>query len=133
MQALWLRVQDDPFEPARLLAAALPLPVIVLSDRPLEEEALEAFTGGARGYCNTHAQPVLLHRVWSVVVAGGLWIGEPLKLRLVRATAQAAPHPRWQSELQALNGAERQVLEAVAGRAPVHQKEHRLAAGKPSH
>jgi DNA-binding NarL/FixJ family response regulator len=100
VQALWLHVPDDPFDAAQVLACALPVPVIVLADRPREQEALEAFTGGARGYCNTHAVPELLQQVASVVGAGGLWVGQPLASRLERATAFLAS-PRGRERLRA--------------------------------
>jgi len=63
-------------------------PCIVLSDRPTDEEALAAFSAGARGYCNTHAAAKLLIQIASVVVQGGLWIGEPLMQRLISATSR---------------------------------------------
>ncbi len=63
-------------------------PCIVLSDRPTDEEALAAFSAGARGYCNTHAAAQLLVQIASVVLQGGLWIGEPLMQRLIGATSR---------------------------------------------
>ncbi|MDP1741761.1 MAG: response regulator transcription factor [Polaromonas sp.] len=63
-------------------------PCIVLSDRPTDEEALAAFAAGVRGYCNTHAAAQLLIQIASVVLQGGLWIGEPLMQRLISATSR---------------------------------------------
>ncbi|OOG45058.1 response regulator transcription factor [Polaromonas sp. A23] len=64
------------------------LPCVVLSDRPTDDEALAAFSAGARGYCNTHAAAQVLVQVAAVVLQGGLWIGESLMQRLVGATSR---------------------------------------------
>lgn len=56
---------------------------IVLSDMPNDSEALEAFVCGARAYCNTHATPMLLQQVSSVVLQGGMWIGQSLMQQLL--------------------------------------------------
>jgi two-component system nitrate/nitrite response regulator NarL len=63
-------------------------PCVVLSDQPTDEEALAAFADAARGYCNTHANAQLLVQIASVVLQGGLWIGEPLMQRLIGATSR---------------------------------------------
>jgi len=59
------------------------VPVVVLSDRPNDDEALAAFSATAKGYCNSHATAELLQQVDAVVRNGGLWIGEALIHRLV--------------------------------------------------
>jgi two-component system, NarL family, nitrate/nitrite response regulator NarL len=56
---------------------------VVLSDVPNDSEALEAFVSGARGYCNTHSAPLLLRQVSTVVMQGGMWIGQSLMQRLL--------------------------------------------------
>jgi hypothetical protein len=85
---LWLRARHGvPIEsqilgiPAHLQA----IPLVVLSDEPSDEEALAAFSAGARGYCNSHAAPSLLQQISGVVLSGGLWIGESLMHRLMTA------------------------------------------------
>lgn len=118
--AAWVRLGEEP------LAVTLEkvhrqvgttVPCIVLADHPDDEEALAAFAAAARGYCNTHAVPLLLRRIADVVAQGGLWIGESLMQRLLRATAQlpvppAVPGVRpWDDGLTAR---ERQVALAVA-------------------
>ncbi len=93
------------------------LPLIVLGDQPSDEEALQCFAVGARGYCNTHAVPELLQRIADVVLQGGLWIGETLMQRLLQGTARMplpAPSgspPDWAA---LLTERERQVASAVA-------------------
>lgn len=93
-----------------------PVPIIVLSDTPSDQEALAAFSAAARAYCNSHATPEVLLQVARVVEQGGLWIGESLMKRLVQATAGIAPAapasvPAWESRLTAR---EREVAQAVA-------------------
>jgi two-component system, NarL family, nitrate/nitrite response regulator NarL len=86
---IWLRINHDLPVASQIDAISLTLklaPFVVLSDRPSDEEALAAFGCGAKGYCNTHASTALLVQISSVVLQGGLWIGESLMLRLVSAT-----------------------------------------------
>ncbi len=52
--------------------------LIILSDRPGEDEALAALGAGASGYCNGHAAPEVLRQVATVVANGGLWVGQSL-------------------------------------------------------
>jgi DNA-binding NarL/FixJ family response regulator len=88
---VWLRLPEGAtaaewIQKTRQLHASAP--VVVLSDRPDDEEALDCFAAGARGYCNTHADAELLRRVAEVVLQGGLWIGESLMQRLLQGTAR---------------------------------------------
>jgi len=88
---VWLRLERESSVDAQVqhLASQVGLiPCVVLSDEPTDEEALAAFSAGARGYCNTHATAQLLSQVATVVLQGGLWIGESLMQRLVSATSR---------------------------------------------
>lgn len=90
----WLRI--DSGSPVAEQIAALQqqlgaVKCIVLSDQPNDEEALAAFAAAARGYCNAHANAALLRQVASVVMHGGLWIGESLMQRVISATARLLP------------------------------------------
>jgi len=88
---VWLRLERGgslQIQLERLGAQFGQTPCIVLSDRPADEEALAAFAAGARGYCNTHSAAPLLIQIASVVLQGGIWIGEPLMQRLIRATSR---------------------------------------------
>lgn len=90
---LWLRLEQDVSAAEQVAGVALRfglLPCIVMSDIPQDEEAMAVFSAGARGYCNTHADPVLLRQIAGVVLQGGLWIGESLMQRLIGATARVA-------------------------------------------
>jgi DNA-binding NarL/FixJ family response regulator len=82
----WLRLQSGIPVAAQVqgLRRHLPDPVlIVLSDTPSDDEGMEAFSAGARGYCNSHASEAVLRQVFNVVSQGGLWIGESLMERLL--------------------------------------------------
>lgn len=88
---LWLRLERGSSVAVQVqhLASQFRLvPCVVLSDQPNDEEALAAFSAGALGYCNTHATSQFLGQVASVVLQGGLWIGESLMQRLVSATSR---------------------------------------------
>lgn len=88
---LWLRLDRDVSAAEQVASVALRfglLPCIVMSDIPKDEEAMAVFSAGARGYCNTHADPALLRQIAGVVLQGGLWIGESLMQRLIGATAR---------------------------------------------
>jgi DNA-binding NarL/FixJ family response regulator len=86
---VWLRLQnssngtpvDQQIKAVRdhIGTAAL----LVLSDIPNDDEAMQAFSHSARGYCNSHAAAEVLQQVASVVEQGGLWIGESLMSRLL--------------------------------------------------
>jgi DNA-binding NarL/FixJ family response regulator len=104
------------------------VPVVVLSDRPGEDEALAAFSAGAKGYCNSHSTPALLRQVEAVVLNGGLWIGESLMQRLVGAvhrTHAAAPSEStdWH---EVLTEREYEVVEAVCSGASNKEVAQRL-------
>lgn len=107
---VWLRI--DTAAPVAQQIAAIQerlgaVKCIVLSDQPNDDEALAAFAAAARGYCNTHASAATLRLVSSVVMQGGLWIGESLMQRVISATSRlfppSAPEPtpaaNWRTSL----------------------------------
>jgi DNA-binding NarL/FixJ family response regulator len=85
---VWLRLEHGLPATEQIQHFASQNSVVVLSDQPTDDEALAAFSAGARGYCNTHATAQLLSQVATVVLQGGLWIGESLMQRLVSATSR---------------------------------------------
>jgi DNA-binding NarL/FixJ family response regulator len=121
-QLVWLQMDRGatlPEQLTRIPGALRRLPLVVLSDLPADEEALEAFASGARGYCNSHAVPAVLQQVAGVVLQGGLWIGESLMHRLIGATSRVPlPEAARQDEpfewVSGLTDRERQVAEAVS-------------------
>lgn len=103
---VWLRLEQGvpvALQMERLAPRLKLVPCVVLSDLPTDEEAIAAFSAGARGYCNTHAFAQVLIQVAAVVLQGGLWIGESLMQRLVSATSrvqvQASVRPSWSKDL----------------------------------
>ncbi|MCF8199416.1 MAG: response regulator transcription factor [Sulfuritalea sp.] len=89
---LWLHLDDDSSalaQLANLRNAAPKALVIVLANKPDNEEALTLFSEGARAYINAHATVANLRQVSNVVQAGGLWIGESLMKRLLVSTQTA--------------------------------------------
>ena len=124
VDVVWLRLEPGLAVATQIegLSPQLRLvPCVVLSDLPTDEEALAAFASGARGYCNTHAASQLLSQIATIVLEGGLWIGESLMQRLVSATSRLqAPLPDsppaslkgdW---MKSLTDRERQVAETIA-------------------
>ncbi len=89
---VWLRLRAElPFR-EQLLAAREQVgqhPYVVMSDLPNDDEALAVFALGARGYCNSHASAAVLQQIATVVLQGGLWIGESLMQRMIVMSAQA--------------------------------------------
>jgi DNA-binding NarL/FixJ family response regulator len=59
-----------------------PVRLIVMSNLPDDDEALEAFRLEARGYCNSHASPDLLKQIAQVVLKDGMWLGASLMNKL---------------------------------------------------
>lgn len=85
---VWLRLEPELPVAVQIQAFPSHFSLVVLSDQPSDEEAMAAFSAGARGYCNTHATAQLLSQVATVVLQGGLWIGESLMQRLISATSR---------------------------------------------
>jgi DNA-binding NarL/FixJ family response regulator len=90
VKLVWIRLDNEkpPSEQIERLGAWLgTVPFVVLSDIPSDNQSLEVFGLGAKGYCNAHATATNLRQVSQSVLSGGLWIGASLMQRLVRATA----------------------------------------------
>ena len=107
--AVWLRLEGDCKIDALIAAIHAqcgPLPVVILSDMPNDDEALAALSAHARGYCNSHAGAQVLAKVASVVIQGGLWIGETLMHRMLSVqhlvqVPLGAQRPNWRERLTA--------------------------------
>jgi two-component system, NarL family, nitrate/nitrite response regulator NarL len=115
---VWLRLQPglsvaQQLRDLRILANSAVC--IALSDTPNDSEALEAFVGGARGYCNTHSTPMLLQQVATVIGQGGMWIGQSLMQRLLSMSqpigSKAAGRSDW---AEVLTSRELQVARTLA-------------------
>lgn len=116
---VWLRLQAD-FPPAaqilEIRQKVANIPFVVLSDAPSDNDALTAFAGSARGYCNSHATAAILQQVSGVVLQGGIWIGESLMQRLVAQTDNLIVDSSSQAAgaLDSLTPRELEVAQAVA-------------------
>lgn len=128
---LWYRLTQGERPSVQLQRLAPPLrelPLVVLSDLPADEEALDAFSAGARGYCNTHSVAPLLKQVASVVLQGGLWIGPSLMSRLLTATSQLpSAQPGGDAWAERLTAREREVARAIASGASNKEVARQLA------
>lgn len=71
-------------------SAAGAVPVIAMSDVPDDTQGLAALGAGVAGYCNGHADPVVLQLVATTVLNGGIWVGQSLMQRLMTTTANMA-------------------------------------------
>lgn len=116
---VWLRLQpglDIGTQISGLRQRFSGTALVVLSDAPSDNEALAAFAGAARGYCNSHAAPAILQQVAMVVHQGGIWIGESLMQRLVAQTDNlVVAHPNENDHrLDSLTPRELEVAQAVA-------------------
>lgn len=116
---VWLRLQAKPSIGPQMLAVRQRFSstaFVVLSDTPSDNEALAAFAGAARGYCNSHATPAILQQVGMVVLQGGIWIGESLMQRLVAQTDNlvAASSIQNSNRIDSLTPRELEVAQAIA-------------------
>ena len=58
---------------------------VVMTNIPLANEALACLAAGAKAYVNVHAGSETLKQIASVVMEGGIWLGEDLMQYLVFA------------------------------------------------
>ena len=115
---VWLRLQAG-IPVANQIAAVRSVlgttPLLVLSDLPEDEEALEVFGLGARGYANSHASAETLKQIASVIDHGGLWVGENIMQRLLTGMQRVAlPRATIPSSQHRLTGRELEVARAIA-------------------
>ena len=61
--------------------------IVILSNIPRFEEAIECLKGGARAYVNAFAGPQTLNQIAEVVNEGGIWLGADL-MQLLIASSQ---------------------------------------------
>jgi DNA-binding NarL/FixJ family response regulator len=99
------------------LAVSTGLPVVVITDKPSNDEAMAAVQAGAMGYCHCMAIPSQLQEIAVVVEHGGLWVGQALLQKLLLASVAAAPRvgdSHASAALAALTDRERMVAAEVA-------------------
>jgi len=98
---------------ARLAGGA---PVIVLSNEPRQDQAMQSLAAGARGYCHAYATAPMLDQVATVVRNGGLWLGPELMSTMIGAASKQllADADGLGDQLDALTPRERSVAIEVA-------------------
>lgn len=117
---LWLRLVGQGQGPGLLadIRQRVNVPIVVMSDIPTESDAATCMAAGAAGYCNTHAAPEVLQQVASVVMQGGLWLGQELMQRLMGSASvllsRQPVHSIGANELAALTERELDVARRVA-------------------
>lgn len=117
---VWLKL--DHLEPAKpqidWLKKHYPdVKFVVLSNIPLANEAMMSLSSGAKAYVNANAGPETFKQIESVVIEGGVWLGEDLMQFLILALGQnksnqdSAQVAAWKTKL---SQREIEVVEEVA-------------------
>ncbi|CAG0959889.1 Transcriptional regulatory protein DegU [Methylophilaceae bacterium] len=60
--------------------------IVVLTDIPSQQDAFNAMTAGAAGYCHAYSAAKVLKEVREVVLHGGIWLGRDLLQQLITVT-----------------------------------------------
>ena len=115
---VWLHLPPDATDAVALVVESArqmaPARVVALSDTPSDQQALDLMERGAVGYCHSHAGAAMLRQVATVVDNQGVWVGQNLLKRMIRASLAAMPAATMNSpRLGVLSEREREVAEAV--------------------
>ncbi|MES2499546.1 MAG: response regulator transcription factor [Pseudomonadota bacterium] len=92
--------------------------IVVLANTPNHTESLHALSLGARGYCHAYSAPSVLNEIKTVIVNGGVWLGQEFLQRLIEVSVKLAGNqPEYiQSLLEKLTKREKDVaIEAAKG------------------
>lgn len=119
----WLHMNEDRQQwMAKTVASILKdyqnAKVVVLANTPNHTESLYALSLGARGYCHAYSAPNVLNEIKTVIINGGIWIGQEFLQRLIEvSTKLAGNRPEYvQSLLDKLTRREKEVaIEAAKG------------------
>ncbi len=119
----WLHMNEDRQQwMARTVASILNdyknAKIVVLANTPNHTESLYALSLGARGYCHAYSEPTVLNEIKTVIINGGIWLGQEFLQRLIEvSTKLAGNRPEYvQSLLQKLTKREKEVaVEAAKG------------------
>lgn len=90
---------------------------VVMSKIPLANEAMMCLSAGAKAYVNVNAGPQTFKQIASVVVDGGVWLGEDLMQYLILSIGQGQSQATDSQNIawkQKLSQREIEVVEAVA-------------------
>ncbi|MGJ8621083.1 MAG: response regulator transcription factor [Methylophilaceae bacterium] len=92
--------------------------VVVLANTPNQSDALTVMRQGAVGYCHAYSAPSMLKELKTVVMHGGVWLGNDLLKSLIGATKDViqTASSNVEKALGLLTNREKQVaLEAAKG------------------
>ncbi len=92
--------------------------IIVLANTPSQADALAAMKQGVSGYCHAYSDAKVLKEVKTVVMHGGVWLGNDLLQGLIEATKPIVHNasPAVDHALKLLTSREKQTaLEAAKG------------------
>ncbi len=92
--------------------------IIVLANTPNQSDALTVMRRGAVGYCHAYSAPSMLKELKTVVVHGGIWLGNDLLKTLIGAAKEVThtASSNVEKALELLTSREKQVaLEASKG------------------
>ena len=90
----------------------------MLANTPNHTESLYALSLGVRGYCHAYSEPIVLNDIKTVIINGGIWLGQEFLQRLIEvSTKLAGNRPEYvQSLLEKLTKREKEVaVEAAKG------------------
>ena len=91
--------------------------ILLLSDRPDEEEGLTFIKLGISGYANTYISPARLTEAVNVISHGAVWLGQKVMQRLILETYARAKEKavsNSEEKLKKLTKREREIAELVA-------------------
>ena len=91
--------------------------ILLLSDRPNEEEGLTFIKLGISGYANTYISPARLTEAVNVISHGAVWLGQKVMQRLILDTYARAKEKATSDSEQRMAGLtprERQIAELVS-------------------
>ena len=91
--------------------------ILLLSDRPDEEEGLTFIKLGISGYANTYISPARLSEAVKVISHGAVWLGQKVMQRLILETYARSKEKATSDSEQRLAGLtprEREIAELVA-------------------
>lgn len=86
--------------------------VIVLADKPDDQEGLYFLKAGAAGYTNTYISPERLKQAVAVAESGGVWMGQSLMSKLI--AGMTVPDEKEASALAGLTERETELASLIA-------------------
>lgn len=87
---IWLHAENTDEGITKLISDAIKvlpeLKIVVLANQPSQQDAFQAMTAGASGYCHAYSDAMVLSEVRSVVMHGGIWLGRDLLKQLINVS-----------------------------------------------